>query len=407
VGLATSQDEENSMKKILLASTCAMAFAISASGLSFAQGTQRNDEKTGAGQEQMQPGAQHKATGQAGERMNAPSPRAETQPQPGENRSNAAAAPENKNRSNAAQSEMNKENKNRSNAATEQENKNPSNAAAAPENKNRSNAAQGEMNKENKNRSNAATDQENKNRSNAQGEMNKNAPLNAQEEKSARPGETRTQSGQATQHEMNEQPKGAAQGATGGQERNQANAQSEGRVKLNQSQAADFRGRIEKHGGGNAAIAANVDVRVGAPIPESVRFEPLPIEIIAVYPQFRGYDYVMRGDEIVIIEPRTREVVEIIGGEGRAAAERYPRYQRFSREQDEIFRRDIHVERNARVDFDEGRMDRVPDTIVLEPLPPDVVEAVPDVREYRYFVDLNDHIVVVDPRTHEIVDIID
>jgi hypothetical protein len=65
------------------------------------------------------------------------------------------------------------------------------------------------------------------------------------------------------------------------------------------------------------------------------------------------------------------------------------------------------VNRNARVDFDEGRMDRVPDTFVLEALPPDVVEAVPDVSEYRYFVDLNDHIVPVDPQTHEVIDVID
>ena len=56
----------------------------------------------------------------------------------------------------------------------------------------------------------------------------------------------------------------------------------------------------------------NVSVRVGTRIPDSVRFYPLPVEVVAVYPEWRGYDYILVGDEIVVIDPRTHEIVAIL-----------------------------------------------------------------------------------------------
>ena len=56
----------------------------------------------------------------------------------------------------------------------------------------------------------------------------------------------------------------------------------------------------------------NVSIRVGARIPTSVRFYPVPTAIIEIYPEWRGYDYVYVGDEILIVDPRTHEVVAIL-----------------------------------------------------------------------------------------------
>jgi len=56
----------------------------------------------------------------------------------------------------------------------------------------------------------------------------------------------------------------------------------------------------------------NVAVTVGTRVPESVHFYPLPVEVIVVYPEWRGYDYIMVGDEILVIDPRTHEIVAII-----------------------------------------------------------------------------------------------
>ncbi len=56
----------------------------------------------------------------------------------------------------------------------------------------------------------------------------------------------------------------------------------------------------------------NVSIRVGARVPTSVHFYPVPVEIVAIYPEWRGYDYVYVGDEILIIDPHTHEIVAIL-----------------------------------------------------------------------------------------------
>jgi hypothetical protein len=180
------------------------------------------------------------------------------------------------------------------------------------------------------------------------------------------------------------------------------------RMKLDQRQASDLRSRLEKRGGENAAGAVTFSARVGGRIPEGVRLLEAPSDIVEEYPQFRGYDYVVEGDEIIFVDPRTREVVEIVGGpEYRAAAESRHEGLRLSREQNELIRRNIHVDPSAMVDFDEDRDERVPDTFVLLPLPGPIVAEIPDTRNDQYFVDRNGRIVLVDPATHEVVDVVD
>ena len=49
-------------------------------------------------------------------------------------------------------------------------------------------------------------------------------------------------------------------------------------------------------------------------LPRDVVIRPLPPEIITIVPQYRGYDYVVYNEEIIIIEPSTREIVYIIEG---------------------------------------------------------------------------------------------
>jgi len=56
----------------------------------------------------------------------------------------------------------------------------------------------------------------------------------------------------------------------------------------------------------------NVSVRVGARLPESVHFYPVPVEVVTVFPEWRGYDYILVGDQILIVDPRTHEIVAIL-----------------------------------------------------------------------------------------------
>jgi hypothetical protein len=59
-------------------------------------------------------------------------------------------------------------------------------------------------------------------------------------------------------------------------------------------------------------VNLNVSVNVGTRIPASVHLYPLPQEVIVIYPEWRGYDYILVGDQIVIIDPRTHEIVAIV-----------------------------------------------------------------------------------------------
>jgi hypothetical protein len=54
------------------------------------------------------------------------------------------------------------------------------------------------------------------------------------------------------------------------------------------------------------------DLAVGTRVPRSVHFVPVPQVIFAIEPEWRGYDYFMVGDQIVIVDPRSMEIVAIL-----------------------------------------------------------------------------------------------
>jgi hypothetical protein len=57
---------------------------------------------------------------------------------------------------------------------------------------------------------------------------------------------------------------------------------------------------------------ADFDVSIGARVPRTVRFVTVPRRIVEIEPAWRGFDYFMIGDEIVIVDPRSLEIVAII-----------------------------------------------------------------------------------------------
>jgi hypothetical protein len=56
----------------------------------------------------------------------------------------------------------------------------------------------------------------------------------------------------------------------------------------------------------------NITIRVGTRVPDSVRFYPVPEEVVVIYPEWRGYDYIMVGNDILVIDRRTHEIVAIL-----------------------------------------------------------------------------------------------
>jgi hypothetical protein len=83
-----------------------------------------------------------------------------------------------------------------------------------------------------------------------------------------------------------------------------------GSAKLSTEQRTKITTIIRQHKVAPAHL--NVSVRVGTRIPESVHFYPLPVEVVDVYPEWRGYDYILVGDEIVVIDPGTHEIVAVL-----------------------------------------------------------------------------------------------
>jgi hypothetical protein len=58
----------------------------------------------------------------------------------------------------------------------------------------------------------------------------------------------------------------------------------------------------------------NFNISVGATIPGTVRFHPLPPRIVEIYPEWRGYDVIFVRGQYIIVRPQTHEIVYIIEG---------------------------------------------------------------------------------------------
>jgi len=91
------------------------------------------------------------------------------------------------------------------------------------------------------------------------------------------------------------------------------NVQATGKTNIPQDKAAQVAQTLR--GAGVAQTSPNInvnEVRIGADMPGDVVINPLPPAILQIVPEFRGYDYFVVGDEVVIVDPASRQVVEII-----------------------------------------------------------------------------------------------
>jgi hypothetical protein len=58
----------------------------------------------------------------------------------------------------------------------------------------------------------------------------------------------------------------------------------------------------------------NFNVSVGTAVPAGVRYHPLPSRIVEIYPEWRGYDFILVRGRYIILRPHTHEIVYIIEG---------------------------------------------------------------------------------------------
>jgi hypothetical protein len=60
------------------------------------------------------------------------------------------------------------------------------------------------------------------------------------------------------------------------------------------------------------ATNVNFSISVGTHVPRTVSFHPLPVEIVTIYPDWRGYEMFLVGNQIVVVNPRTLEIVAVL-----------------------------------------------------------------------------------------------
>jgi hypothetical protein len=82
-------------------------------------------------------------------------------------------------------------------------------------------------------------------------------------------------------------------------------------AKLSTEQRTKITGVIREQ---HVAPLTNVNfaISVGTRVPRDVTFHPLPAQIVTIYPEWRGYEFVLVRDQIVVIDPRTLEIVAVL-----------------------------------------------------------------------------------------------
>ena len=104
--------------------------------------------------------------------------------------------------------------------------------------------------------------------------------------------------------------------ATAGADRNNAapssSASTATKSNLSTSQKTEIRNTIISDNSAPRANNVEISLSVGVAVPPTVRFAPLPPRIVSIEPAWRGYEYFVYRDEIVIIEPGTRRIVAIL-----------------------------------------------------------------------------------------------
>ncbi len=162
----------------------------------------------------------------------------------------------------------------------------------------------------------------------------------------------------------------------------------------------------------------NFSLSVGTVVPRDVRFQPLPADVVEVMPQYRGYNFLVVRDDIVIVDPSTYKIVDVLPRAGRstaAAPAPAPSSHKttFSDRDREVIRKHARSSRieqrttgstttSTRVRVGE----RLPESVEIRSFPEEVYRESPTLRDYRY-IERDNRTYVIEPRERTIIEEID
>ena len=123
--------------------------------------------------------------------------------------------------------------------------------------------------------------------------------------KSEKPNAMRSEKAEDRNGNMNAESKGAAES------KSQTVGQAGAGAKLSSEQRTKITTVIRNQ---HVAPVTNVNfsISVGTRVPRDVTFHPLPAEIVTIYPDWRGYEFILVRDQIVVVDPRTFEIVAVL-----------------------------------------------------------------------------------------------
>jgi hypothetical protein len=122
----------------------------------------------------------------------------------------------------------------------------------------------------------------------------------------------------AEEHERNGNMKAEGQernGSTKAEGRSESRSQTTGQAGAGAKLSGEQRTKITTViRGEHVAPVTNVNfpVSVGTRVPREIGFHPLPAEIVTIYPEWRGYEFFLVRDQIVVVDPRTLEIVDVL-----------------------------------------------------------------------------------------------
>ena len=58
--------------------------------------------------------------------------------------------------------------------------------------------------------------------------------------------------------------------------------------------------------------AAKVPTEVGQAVPAGIPLQPMPVEVAVKVPQIKGHSFLVKGDKVVVIDPKDNKVAALI-----------------------------------------------------------------------------------------------
>jgi Protein of unknown function (DUF1236) len=229
---------------------------------------------------------------------------------------------------------------------------------------------------------------------------------------SARPNNTTTQQNSQTEQGQRNAA-GQQQNNATGQAQNQTDrGRSSTTVSVNDQQRTRVVDQLRRdHDFDKARTDIDIRVNVGERLPERVRPRPLPTDIVNIVPEYRGYDYTVVHDEIAIVDPRSREIVDVIPQDG-GRADRYAGDYgsgrvRLSDEQRQIlFRSATAAGTVGSTSSSSGSSSSGSTCLSLRRVPDELARSNPELASYEYLA-IGDQVILVDPQNQKVVQVID